>query len=419
MAEKMKVIWLVNVLFPEASKELGVEAPVIGGWLYSYKNIVDRYCSNISLFIVSPYEGNEFRYMEINGTSYFVFPKNAGKKDISKYFVHIYKEVNPDIVHIHGSEYIHSKIFSEVCDSRKVVLSIQGMTSVYSNYIYCGLDRSKLFASFSLRDFLKREQISDLYRSFVYSGEKEMDLIRSIGNVIGRTSWDRANTLAINENIDYHICQEPLRDSFYCNKWSVDKCERHSIFLSQVHYSIKGLHMFLRALPIIKREYPDVKVYVTGENLTLKPWYKITTYWKYIKKEIYRLGVAENLCFLGRLDEKSMVEAYLKAHIFVCPSSIENSSNSVCEAQLLGTPVIATYVGGMMDLIDDWRTGCLYRFEEYTMLAEKVCRLFAEDSLTVRMSEEERKVAKVRHNMESIALSLESIYNSIVEKCMF
>lgn len=418
MAKKIKVIWLVNVPFPEACRELGIESPVVGGWLYSYKNVVDRYCQNISLYIVSPYTGSDYRKIKVGGTVYYVFPEKGEKRSMTKWFSEIYKSVEPDVVHIHGSEYIHSKIFSEICDRRRIVLSIQGMTSVYSQYMYSGLEQSKILESFSLRDFLKKERISDMYKSFVKSGEKEKNLIASIGNVIGRTSWDRANTLAINETINYYVCQEPLRSGFYINKWDIDKCERHSIFLSQVHYPIKGLHLFLKALPLIKRRYPDVKVYITGDNLTLKPWYRIATYWKYIKKEIQRLDVADNLCFLGRLDEESMIKAYLRANVFVCPSSIENSSNSVCEAQLLGTPVVATYVGGMMDLVDDGRTGYLYRFEEYAMLADKVCRLFEDDRLTVEISENERRVAVERHNMEKIALSLNSIYDSIVEKIM-
>lgn len=418
MAKKMKVIWLVNVLFPEVCRALGAEPPVIGGWLYSYKNIVDKYCPDISIYIISPYGGRNFNELEIEDTYYYTFPSNTRESVLKCWFQKICRSIEPDIVHIHGSEYIHSSIFSTVCDSRKIVLSIQGMTSLYSQYIYSGLERSKVLRSFSIRDLIKKEKISDLYNNFVKRGEREKALIRSIRNVIGRTSWDRANALAINEDIDYYVCQEPLRDSFYNNIWNIENCERHTVFLSQVHYSIKGFHVFLKALPLIKRKYPDVKVYITGDNLTLKPWYKITTYWKYIKKEIQSLGVSENLYFLGRLNEESMVKAYLKANVFVCPSSIENSSNSVCEAQLLGTPVIATYVGGMMDLIDDGNTGLLYRFEEYAMLAEKVCKLFADDSISVRISEAERKVALKRHNMESISSSLDNIYKSIIKKTM-
>lgn len=414
MAEKIKVIWLVNVLFPEVCNKLGVESPVIGGWLYSYKKVLDKYCSNISLYVISPYLGHDFVKTEINGVNYFVFPENGNKDKIRNFFVNINETVNPDIVHIHGSEYRHSLMFAQICDTRKVVLSIQGMTSVYANYMLSGLERRKLFKAFSIRDFLKRETVTCQYKKFVESGKNEIELIKSIGNIIGRTSWDRANSLAINENLKYYRCEEPLRDAFYINKWDLSKCERFSIFLSQVHYPIKGLQVFLKALYLIKRKYPQVKVYIAGENHTLKPWYKITVYWKYIKKEMERLGLTDNIKFLGRLSEEKMVEQYLNANVFVCPSSIENSSNSVCEAQLLGTPVVASYVGGMMDLIIDEETGLLYRFEEYSMMAEKVCRIFTDSSFAIKLSENGKRVAETRHDHRSISVSLNAIYNDII-----
>lgn len=414
MAEKIKVIWLVNVLFPEVCEKLGLESPVIGGWLYSYKKVLDKYCSNISLYIISPYQGSDFVETDVDGVKYFAFPENGHKDKIRSFFVRINENVNPDIVHIHGSEYSHSLLFAQICDANKTVLSIQGMTSVYAGYMFAGLEKKKLFRAFSLRDFVKRETIACQYRKFVESGRNEVALIKSIGNIIGRTSWDKANSLAINENLKYYRCEEPLRDMFYKNKWNLSKCERFSIFLSQIHYPIKGFHVFLKALSLIKRKYPQVKVYVTGENNTLKPWYKITVYWKYIKKEIERLDLTDNIEFLGKLNEKKMVEQYLNSNVFVCPSSIENSSNSVCEAQLLGIPIVASYCGGMMDIIKDEETGLLYRFEEYSMMAEKVCRIFSDTELALNLSEKGRRVAEARHDQKSISVSLNSIYNEIV-----
>lgn len=46
-----------------------------------------------------------------------------------------------------------------------------------------------------------------------------------------------------------------------------------------------------------------------------------------------------------------MIEQYLKAHIFVCPSSVENSPNSLGEAQLLGVPCIGSIAGGIPSML--------------------------------------------------------------------
>ena len=81
-----------------------------------------------------------------------------------------------------------------------------------------------------------------------------------------------------------------------------------------------------------------------------------------------------------------MCKRYLQSHVFVCPSFIENSPNSVGEAQLLGIPCIASFVGGVSDMVVDGETGLLYRFEEVEMLAAAVCRIFTDDKFAKRLS---------------------------------
>ena len=54
------------------------------------------------------------------------------------------------------------------------------------------------------------------------------------------------------------------------------------------------------------------------------------------------------------------------------------------EAQLLGVPVIASYVGGVPDMVTHGETGLLYRFEEVEMLAEGIRNLFMNMALALR-----------------------------------
>ena len=76
-------------------------------------------------------------------------------------------------------------------------------------------------------------------------------------------------------------------------------------------------------------------------------------------------------------------------------------------------PVISSYVGGMMDLVADGESGLLYRFEEVEMLAGKICSIFADDTLALRLSQGARAVATRRHDRAAIAESLWAIYKSV------
>ena len=411
MAEKMRILWLSNIIFPEVSERLGLPRVVVGSWMMAYKSLLQAsHAADMELHVISPYEGTSFADVEAGGAHHYLFPETTGASELRKWLKAVNDRVRPDVVHIHGSEYPHSSLFVEACGSGNAILSIQGLVSVYARYYYGGLD---LHGKFTLRDLLKRDTPRIQQRDFVRRGRLERSLISRVGNIAGRTSWDYAHSVAINPDVRYYTCQEPLRDGFYHAAWSLDECHRHTIFACQPAYPIKGLHQLLAALPLVRRRYPDVHLYLPGDNIGDRPWWKIRAYWRYINRLIERHDLRDCVTFLGGQTEEEMIEHYLSANVFVCPSSIENSSNSVCEAQILGVPVVASYVGGMMDLVADGESGLLYRFEEVEMLAWKICSIFADDALALRLSQGARAVATRRHDRAAIAESLWAIYQSV------
>ncbi|MHB9141907.1 MAG: glycosyltransferase family 4 protein, partial [Paludibacter sp.] len=231
--------------------------------------------------------------------------------------------------------------------------------------------------------------------------------------VIGRTSWDKAHCWAINSQAEYHFCNETLRDEFYQYKWELSKCEKHSIFLSQAHYPIKGLQQLIMALPIILKFFPDTKVYVGGNNFITNRGWRLNGYGNYINSLMKKNHTAKNFIFTGILPEKEMCQRYLLSNLFICPSSIENSPNSIGEAQLLGVPCVAANVGGISDMIRHEETGLLYRFEEIEMLAYSVCRLFSDSTLVNLISLNSKSIASKRHNKIENSTKLYEIYTEV------
>ena len=97
------------------------------------------------------------------------------------------------------------------------------------------------------------------------------------------------------------------------------------------------------------------------------------------------------------------------------PSAIENSSNSLCEAQILGVPVVASYCGGTPSMLTDQQTGYLYRYEEYEMLAHIVIRLFSKNDLS-DLASREQILAADRHDRTKNAKELAAIYRTLIGK---
>jgi glycosyltransferase involved in cell wall biosynthesis len=301
-----------------------------------------------------------------------------------------------------------------------VVVSVQGLVSIIAKNYLGGIHENEVRKNRSIRDILRYDDLLIQKKKMEQRGRYEIKLIQNVHHIIGRTLWDLTNTWAINPSAKYHFCNESLRSKFYKKQWDVKKCQKHSIFLSQAHYPIKGIQKVIQALPIILEHFPETKVYVAGNNFMEKPWYLKSGFAKYLEKLIKKNQLLKNqFIFLGPLNESEMLEQYKSAHVFVCPSSIENSPNSVGEAQLVGTPCVASYVGGNMEFIKDGETGFLYRFEETAMLAKFICTLFNDKDLANNISTKAHEVAMQRHDKNKNASRLNTIYNQIKNEIIF
>lgn len=90
---------------------------------------------------------------------------------------------------------------------------------------------------------------------------------------------------------------------------------------------------------------------------------------------------------MGLLDEMQMIHYYQNANVFVSSSVVENESNSLHEAQILGVPCVCSYVGGAYNRIVHEMGGFLYPHDEPVLLAYYVCKLFEnKDDLCERLS---------------------------------
>lgn len=374
----MKLLWITNNPMPPICPSIGITASVTGGWMFSLLKLL---ClkSNYSITVATVYIGNEYIDKVIEGVRYIILPLR-GKNPINynQKLETLWKEVKenvaPDIVHIHGSEFPFGLAYVHACGGDNVVVSIQGLISEIAKH-YCDGLPLDVIKKRTFRDILRKDSIVEQKYKFTARGNYEIELLKSIHHIIGRTDWDRTHVRAINPNAKYYFCGETLRSTFYNTRWNFHRCEPHTIFVSQGSYPIKGLHIMLQALPYIINHYPDCKMYVGGTDITALPWYRISGYGKYLKDLISELNLETHVIFCGQMTEDKMRERYLKSNVFICPSSIENSSNSVGEAQVLRMPLLCSFVGGLPDIVD-YNRNLLYRFNDEILLAEKVIEIF-------------------------------------------
>ena len=405
----MKVLWITNVELPDAANSRGNNV-VVGGWMHQTLNYIKN---SIELYVAACVS-EKYDWIEINSVNYCGFTPEIDEID----FERIIESIDPDCIHIWGSEYNHSYYVTKAARNLSkiecTVLSIQGLVSVYAEHYYDGLP-PELIHRRTLKEFFGRRNIAQEKKMMELQGQTEISTFQMLENCIGRTDWDYACAKQMNPQIEYHFCGEILRESFYVNRWKYEECDKEVIFFSQAHYPIKGLHIMLRALPIIKEYYPAVVLRIVGNNPQKKAIFKRSSYEKYICNLIHDNDLSNSIEWLGQLSENEMMLNYKKANVFVCSSSIENSSNSIGEAMLVGTPIVASDVGGIKSFMEHQKEGMLYHSTAVYMLADNVIRIFNSRSLAIQLGNNAHERAKKYHCIEDNLQRLIKIYNKL--KC--
>jgi len=418
----MKVLWVTNIIFPHLAEKLNKELPIVGGWMYSSAYLLAG--KGIDLTIATVQKNSKECFFEIKGMKYYLISSKkrgyAYDETLESKWRKIVQAAKPDLVHIHGTEYAYGLSLMKSCPELSYVISIQGLASVVGEYYTAGLKKSTIFRHTTLRDIAKFDLWVNVKRRYQKHSKIESTYLNMATDVIGRTKWDYTHVTNKNPKIQYHFCNETLRAPFYeSDKWDPNSSKKHLIFLSQASYPLKGLHMVLEAMRFLKNEFPNIKIRIAGKRILKKSagfreQLKMTGYAKYINSLLKKYKLSKDVSFIGLLNENEMIGEYLNCNVFICPSSIENSPNSLGEAQILGVPSIASSVGGIPDMLVHNRTGLLYEFEETETLAKHIRRVFTDSNFAKEISNQSIKVASKRHDPTENCKKTLSIYREII-----
>lgn len=419
---KMKLLWVSSTpVFLQKEKNYFRE-----GWIQGiFNEIAPR--EDITMAVVYPMEWKkEAGVYNSNGIQYYGFHttmySTEYEKKTEEELVKIISAVEPDIIHLWGTERMYALAVVNAARTvglaERVVVNIQGLVSVFARYYTLGVPE-KYQKGWSIPELWCRTSLIKQAKEFEKRGRFEIRALKNIKYVIGRSDWDEICVKQINPDVYYYFCNEILRPSFYeGEKWNIETCERHSIFISQGLTTYKGMHMFLQAALWIKSEFPDVKIYSTGQvgrnRYTKHPIRN--SYENYLFHLIQKYHLEDHVHFLGYLDEKQMRDRFLNSHVYVNASAIENESNALSEAKILGVPSVAAYEGGVTKRIEHGVDGFLYPFHESNILAEYVCRIFRDDRLAVSISENAARNARTVNDRETNGRRLMEIYSEMMEE---
>lgn len=417
----MKIMWLCGTPIPQVAKTCNLSESIHEGWLNSVATELEKREDVEFVFVVLSKEANVgVNYHTNKNSSYITINlKNETEETLEKAFEEILRNVEPDVIHIWGTEYLRS--WAMVAASKKakmlerVVVSIQGLVSMIEKH-YMGGIPGKYQIVPSFRDVIRKDTLRMQKKNMEQRGIYETNVLKTVQHVIGRTYWDKACAKLVNPEVNYHFNNETLRETFYDSGWEYKNCEKHRIFVAQSHYPIKGFHYLLEAVGILKERYHDINVYFSGHDNAFKSGILKTAYGQYVQWLIKRNHLENNIHYVGMLNAEQMKEQYLKAEIYVSPSVIENSPNSVGEAMILGVPVVSSNVGGVADMLVHEKEGFLYQADAPYMLAYYISTFFENQEKEAELGKAAKEHALKTHNKIDNITKLIEIYQEIIEE---
>ena len=424
----MKVIWFTNIVLPEFAREIGLVTINQGGWIPSLVDAIRKYAPQIELHICSA--GPEGRQATIGGVRYYALGSEYNGIFLhrpSRCFVEnatsIVKKIEPDLIHFHGSEGLFGIVPHNAYSRTKCVVSLQGILQGYYPHYTGGINeieirRYRNYANYVLTRYTVTRG-SESWRCRL--GERERLALASAENIIGRTRWDRAWAEYLAPDARYFHVGEVLRPEFYCGKYARDGVRPHSIFCGgAMAYPLKGGHWLLRAVAAIKRRYPDVRLRVANAGKvmpkgTFSSWLRRNEYHRYLWRIITKNELEENVVLLPSLTAEQVAEELRAAEVFCLPSMCENSPNSVGEAMMAGTPVVATDVGGVSSIVENGEEGVLVPSGDPAILANAISDLFASPQKARSYANNAYVKAKARYAHRHVVDQLLDAYGAIVD----
>jgi len=412
----MRVLWfsINSALY----KSLDGSVAGHGGWVGNLERIVMAH-DDVTLSIAFEHKDDRFK-VEQGGVIYYPmktirsasdrlkrkYDANSESTQVIQACIKVIDDFKPDIIQVFGSEWCWGLLYKYT--KIPIVLHLQGSLPQYHN--------CRFPAGFSMHDvyigylFRPRKIIHEIIggRNLKIRVKREEDILSHVHYYMGRTQWDKDITYLYNPAREYFHCDEAINPDIYQSeeKWQQKKCTEIKIVTIGAHF-LKGIDVVYKTMSLLKKwHFDSVKWYIIGNKYLLDT--------KLVENMMGETAKDLGIVYLGRLEPIKIKKVLLSSDIYVHPSYAENSPNSICEAQLLGIPVIATFCGGVNTLLNGGEAGILVPINDPYAMASNIIQLKNNLKLQLELSRKEIKISHNRHQPDYIYHQLLTIYQQII-----
>jgi len=330
--------------------------------------------------------------MDLNSLSPEKIEKLARKikQDLEQFI----DKVKPDIIHAHNMHYfspVHADILYEIKKARGIPLVLTAH-NVWADEDETWQEMNKKAhiwdAIIAVSDYIKRELV--------------------------RVGYDEKRITTIHHGIDLNRFKPVTKQDLDAIKSSYPEFENRRVIFHPARMSLdKGCHISVKALDIIRKEFPDVLLVLAGTVKTVDWGSHQQKHVRKIMGLVEELGLGDNV-FVRFFAWDEMPLVYKAAEFCVYPSCFEEPFGLVMlESMATEKPIIVSRAGGMPEIIKDGVNGFVVPMNDEAALASQCLKLLRDPALCAQMGRTGREMVEKYWTMQFMTENTLKIYRDI------
>ncbi len=317
--------------------------------------------------------------------------------DISREMARFIDDTDPDIIHAHNMHYfspLHTDILNKIKLERKIPLVLT------AHNVWPDNDRT----------WKEMNQRADIWDAVVA-------VSHYIKGEMVRAGYRGERITAVHHGIDlakFGPCTGEDRERI---RFLYPEFEGRRVIFHPARMNLeKGSHISVRALDIIRREFPDVLLVMAGTEKAVDWGSQHRKHVATIMGMIEEFGLKENI-FVKFFPWQEMPLVYKAAEFCLSPSCFEEPFGIVMlESMASGRPVIVSRAGGMPEVISDGENGFIVKMSDANALAEKCLFLLKNPGTCSRMGEKGIEMVRAYWTKEKMTAATLEVYRNVLER---
>lgn len=316
------------------------------------------------------------------GISQFAFYRQE-----RQWLIRTLQEIRPDVVHVHGT-----------------------------NFYGCAAADWDFPTVFTIHGILQREGKLDytdvgtfhqLYRRVkgYFNSSFEVKTLKHARHIIAISPYVTEFLKEFKFDQVYFI-NNPVEEAYFELE---DRTQPKRIFFAGLIHARKGVLHLLKAIKLVRQEYPDIELYLVGKV-------QESEYEAVLRSYVRDHHLEQQVNFRGFVDDEELLQAFAECQILVLPSQEETSPMVVQQAMAAGKPVIATRAGGVPYLVEDGDSGLLVPYGDPQALSKAILRLLTDPDECRRLGKQGRALSRERFRSSSICFQTREVYYELARK---